>query len=75
MLKFLVIKCNEENPDHIAELFFIDDIEVSIEISSIIKARILQTKYRKNIYPFFNIKNWKYKYGLTLNIFALLTSM
>ncbi|OAD54306.1 Serine/threonine-protein kinase atr [Eufriesea mexicana] len=44
MLKFLVIKCNEESPDHIAELFFIDDIEVSIEISSIIKARILQTK-------------------------------
>ncbi|XP_043511522.1 serine/threonine-protein kinase atr [Frieseomelitta varia] len=44
MLKFLVIKCNENCPDHIAELFFIDDIEVPIEISSIIKAHILQTK-------------------------------
>ncbi|KOX79522.1 Serine/threonine-protein kinase atr [Melipona quadrifasciata] len=44
MLKFLVIKCNENCPDHIAELFFIDDIEVPVEISSIIKAHILQTK-------------------------------
>ena len=50
MLKFLVIKCNENCPDHIAELFFIDDIEVPIEISSIIKAHILQTKYIKYIF-------------------------
>ncbi|XP_060828354.1 serine/threonine-protein kinase atr-like [Bombus pascuorum] len=44
MLMFLLIKCNEECPEHIAELFFIDDIEVPVEISSIIKARILQTR-------------------------------
>ncbi|KAG6794440.1 serine/threonine-protein kinase atr-like [Apis mellifera caucasica] len=44
MLKFLIIKCNEECPDYIAELFFIDDIDVPVEISSIIKAHILQTR-------------------------------
>lgn len=55
MLMFLLIKCNEECPEHIAELFFIDDIEVPVEISSIIKARILQTRYIKYIF-FPNIK-------------------
>lgn len=55
MLMFLLTKCNEECPEHIAELFFIDDIEVPIEISSIIKARILQTRYIKYIF-FPNIK-------------------
>lgn len=45
MLKFLIVTCNEESSDHIAELFFIDDIKVPDEISSIIKARILQTRY------------------------------
>ena len=50
MLKFLVIKCNENCPDHIAELFFIDDIEVPDDISNIIKAHILQTKYIKYIF-------------------------
>ncbi|XP_076679651.1 serine/threonine-protein kinase atr isoform X1 [Andrena cerasifolii] len=44
MLRFLIIECNEENSDHIAELFFIDDIEVPNEISNIIKARILQAR-------------------------------
>lgn len=56
MLMFLLTKCNEECPEHIAELFFIDDIEVPIEISSIIKARILQTRYIKYIF-FFQILN------------------
>lgn len=55
MLMFLLTKCNEECPEHIAELFFIDDIEVPVEISSIIKARILQTRYIKYIF-FPNIK-------------------
>ncbi|CAK9833676.1 Serine/threonine-protein kinase atr [Anthophora retusa] len=44
MLKFLIVKCNEESPDHIAELFFIDDVEVPDEITNIIKARILQAR-------------------------------
>lgn len=56
MLMFLLTKCNEECPEHIAELFFIDDIEVPVEISSIIKARILQTRYIKYIF-FFQILN------------------
>lgn len=56
MLKFLIIKCNEECPDYIAELFFIDDIDVPVEISNIIKAHILQTRYfvkRFKIYFYF----------------------
>ncbi|XP_053989775.1 uncharacterized protein LOC128882206, partial [Hylaeus volcanicus] len=44
MLKFLIIECNEENSNHIAELFFIDDIDVPGDISNIIKARILQAR-------------------------------
>ncbi|KZC05824.1 Serine/threonine-protein kinase atr [Dufourea novaeangliae] len=44
MLKFLIIECNEENSNHIAELFFIDHINVPDEISSIIKARVLQAR-------------------------------
>ncbi|XP_076632761.1 serine/threonine-protein kinase atr isoform X1 [Colletes latitarsis] len=44
MLKFLIIECNEENSNHIAELFFIDDIDVPDEISNIIKAHILQAR-------------------------------
>lgn len=49
MLKFLIIECNEENSNHIAELFFVDDINVPDDISNIIKARILQVKYTENI--------------------------
>ncbi|XP_076757525.1 serine/threonine-protein kinase ATR [Xylocopa sonorina] len=44
MLKFLIMKCNEESPEHIAELFFVEDEEVSSEISNIIKARVLQMR-------------------------------
>ncbi|XP_033336517.2 serine/threonine-protein kinase ATR [Megalopta genalis] len=44
MLKFLVIECNEENSNHTAELFFIDDIDIPDEISTIIKARVLQAR-------------------------------
>ena len=51
MLRFLVVECNEENSDHIAELFFIDDIEVPDEISNIIKARVLQARYIESILP------------------------
>ncbi|XP_003702936.2 serine/threonine-protein kinase ATR isoform X1 [Megachile rotundata] len=42
ILKFLIIQCKEENSDHIAELFFVDDMEIPPEISNIIKAHILQ---------------------------------
>lgn len=49
MLKFLIIECNEDNSDHIAELFFIDDIEIPDEISNIIKAHILQARYANHI--------------------------
>nr|XP_034192073.1 serine/threonine-protein kinase ATR [Osmia lignaria]XP_034192074.1 serine/threonine-protein kinase ATR [Osmia lignaria]XP_034192075.1 serine/threonine-protein kinase ATR [Osmia lignaria] len=44
IFKFLVIQCNEENSDYVAELFFVDDMEVPDEISTIIKARILQVR-------------------------------
>lgn len=47
IFKFLVIQCNEENSDYVAELFFVDDMEVPDEISNIIKARILQVRYTK----------------------------
>nr|XP_031832738.1 serine/threonine-protein kinase atr-like [Nomia melanderi] len=44
ILKFLIIECNEENSDHIPELFFIDDVDVPDEIAHIIKARVLQAR-------------------------------
>ncbi|XP_026671548.1 serine/threonine-protein kinase ATR-like isoform X2 [Ceratina calcarata] len=44
MLKFLIATCHEECPDHIAELFFIEDIKLPDGISNIIKAQILQSR-------------------------------
>ncbi|XP_076654433.1 serine/threonine-protein kinase ATR [Halictus rubicundus] len=44
MLKFLVVECNEENSNHIAELFFVDDVDLPDEITTIIKARVLQAR-------------------------------
>lgn len=44
MLEFLIVQNNEEDNSHISELFFIDDMEVSTNISNIVKAHILQAK-------------------------------
>ncbi|KAG5348071.1 ATR kinase, partial [Acromyrmex charruanus] len=44
MLEFLIIQNSEENSNHISELFFIDDMNVPIHISDIVKAHILQAR-------------------------------
>lgn len=44
MLEFLIVQNSGEHNNHIAELFFIDDMEVPTHISNIVKAHILQAK-------------------------------
>ncbi|XP_018056134.1 PREDICTED: serine/threonine-protein kinase ATR [Atta colombica] len=44
MLEFLIVQNSEENNNHISELFFIDDMNIPIHISDIVKAHILQAR-------------------------------
>ncbi|KYN35646.1 Serine/threonine-protein kinase atr [Trachymyrmex septentrionalis] len=44
MLEFLIVQNSEGNNNHISELFFIDDMNVPIHISDIVKAHILQAR-------------------------------
>lgn len=44
MLEFLIVQNSGGNNNHISELFFIDDMNVPIHISDIVKAHILQAR-------------------------------
>ncbi|KYN10085.1 Serine/threonine-protein kinase atr [Trachymyrmex cornetzi] len=44
MLEFLIVQNSGENNNHISELFFINDMNVPIHISDIVKAHILQAR-------------------------------